>query len=53
MQGMISHLQGAIDMAKVAPQYGKDAEVRILAEGVVKAQEGEVTLTRDRLGKTD
>lgn len=53
MQNMIPHHQGAIDMSKAVLQYGKDAEVKSLAENVIKAQESEIAMLKAWLEKTD
>ena len=53
VQGMMPHHQGAIDMAKVVLQFGKDPEINKLAEGVVKAQEGEIAFMKDWLTKAN
>ena len=50
-KAMIAHHQGAIDMAKIAIAFGKDPEIRKLAEEVVRAQEGEISFMRSWLAK--
>jgi uncharacterized protein (DUF305 family) len=49
--GMIPHHQGAIDMAKIELQFGKDATLQKLASDIVKAQESEIAFMQDWLKK--
>jgi hypothetical protein len=51
VKGMIPHHQAAVDMAKTELAFGKDPEIRKLAEDVVKAQEAEIASMEDWLKK--
>ncbi len=48
---MIPHHQGAIDMAKVEIQYGKDEKLKAMAREIIAAQEKEIAEMKDWLAK--
>jgi uncharacterized protein (DUF305 family) len=49
IRGMIPHHQGAVDMAKIVLQFGKDPETKKLAENIIASQEKEITMMREWL----
>ena len=51
VKGMIPHHAGAVDMAKTVLAFGKDPEVRKLAEEIIKAQESEIAFMQGWLKK--
>lgn len=51
VKGMIAHHVGAVDMAKIVIKYGKDPDIKKLAEEIVKAQESEIVFMRAWLQK--
>lgn len=55
-RGMLAHHIGAVDMAKVQLKYGKDKEMRQLAQQIVDAQEPEIKIMQEWIamyGKND
>ncbi|TXL72474.1 DUF305 domain-containing protein [Vineibacter terrae] len=51
VRGMIAHHQGAIDMAKVVLQYGKDGQTKKWANDVIREQQREITEMQEWLKK--
>ena len=46
---MLAHHKGAVEMAQVQLRYGRDADLRRLAEKIIDAQEQEMAMMRNWL----
>lgn len=53
LRGMIPHHEGAIKMADEVLQNGKDPEVKMLAQDIIRAQQDEIKWMKEWLAKHD
>lgn len=51
VKGMIAHHKGAVEMAQIVLEHGKDAEAKKLAEEIIAAQESEIKWMEEWLAK--
>jgi uncharacterized protein (DUF305 family) len=51
VKGMIPHHKGAVEMAKIVLQYGKDPALKKLAADIIKAQDEEIAFMTAWLAK--
>lgn len=51
VRGMLPHHEGAVDMARIVLEHGKDRQVRKLARDIIKAQEKEIAWMKRWLAK--
>ncbi len=51
VRGMIAHHQGAVEMSEIQLKYGKDPELKKLAQEIIKAQDREIKLMEEWLKK--
>lgn len=51
VRGMIPHHEGAVAMAKILKENGKDPELQKLADDIIAAQDKEIAFMKDWLKK--